>query len=317
MTNPEQLKRSNIVNALSRNFNMSRDMLNRTVSSGQYTTRRAVLHASGPNESWIFLVTQEDCMEPTFVTAYFTENGVTTKYELAATDGGFDVGPTAVIRYVTQWFRQRMRQVEAFSDPKVTQEMKQLLAEITQPHKDTVYSRSTVRGIEESDNGLVAQMLYKSESTTISGRIYKIIILRVQDYDGRDELYKAAFYTGASLDILSPVFGKVISCYNNGDHAGMLLALQDQNNSAGIYKLEKEDYPVSHTCVNITAPKCYDPTDPKTMLRDTTFTFLNTYRVVDSDAAIDDNKYLTLINDNGEEVARRATHFVELPRKDR
>jgi hypothetical protein len=39
--------------------------------------------------------------------------------------------------------------------------------------------------------------------------------------------------------------------------------------------------------------------------------------VVDSDAAIDDNKYLTLINDNGEEVARRATHFVELPRKDR
>ena len=60
MTNPEQLKRSNIVNALSRNFNMSRDMLNRTVSSGQYTTRRAVLHASGPNESWIFLVT---CVE--------------------------------------------------------------------------------------------------------------------------------------------------------------------------------------------------------------------------------------------------------------
>jgi hypothetical protein len=69
--------------------------------------------------------------------------------------------------------------------------------------------------------------------------------------------------------------------------------------------------------VNITTPKCVDPTDPKTPIRDTSFTFLRTYAVVDTEASIDSNKYITLINDDGDEVSRRATHFVELPRKDK
>ena len=97
----------------------------------------------------------------------------------------------------------------------------------------------------------------------------------------------------------------------------MLLALNDQNYNNGIYKLERSDYPSEHTCVNITAPKCYDPADPKTPIHDTSFTFLGLYKVVDTEAAIDSNKYLTLVNDDGDEVSRRANHFIDLPQKDR
>jgi hypothetical protein len=146
-------------------------------------------------------------------------------------------------------------------------------------------------------------VFYKSENTTISNQACKILMFVVTN-GNRDDVY-AACYPRLNDDL---PFKQLMSHYRNQRH-GTFMKLVVEHSRGLKCALSKVDPEIrDHAVVCLTQPRSPEG------IYDSSFQPMRSYRVL---SVVDsmDGQYLSLSNDEGQEVERRPNHFVRVPRR--
>jgi hypothetical protein len=148
-------------------------------------------------------------------------------------------------------------------------------------------------------------IFYKSENTTIRHLPFKILMFTVANKSGRHDVYTASFQRPkADRD-----FGTAMAHFKYGRHGRFMshISALARATSSGVV-LQRLESQQSQAVICLTQPK-----DEEGNV-DQHFTPLQSYVLNSVDESISSNVYLTMSNDAGREVSRKAQHFIMVPR---
>lgn len=157
-------------------------------------------------------------------------------------------------------------------------------------------------------NSPIVDVFYKSENTTLNQRAFKILMFTVVS-GNRNDVYAAAFDRAAA----DQAFRTLMAHYKYGRHGKFMsfatAVSRSQRSGMSMIRVEPELHQRNSVAICLTPPRDQEGNV------DQTFTALNAYVVTSSETIIDGTKYFNVINNDGEEVARRVQHFIMVPRK--
>lgn len=157
-------------------------------------------------------------------------------------------------------------------------------------------------------NSPIVDIFYKSENTTLNQRAFKILMFTVVS-GNRNDVYAASF-DRATAD---QAFRTLMAHYKYGRHGKFMSfatsVARSQHSGMSMSRVEPELHQRNAVAICLTQPRDQDGNV------DQTFTALNAYVVTSAETIIDGTKYFNIVNNDGEEVARRVQHFIMVPRK--
>ena len=147
------------------------------------------------------------------------------------------------------------------------------------------------------------EIFYKSECTQLNHVPHKIIMFVARDGDGRNDVY-AVSYPCIEGDTY---FKLLMAFYKSNSHGKFMNALDIHagNKFCDLQRVPAEIRECSAIC--LTQPKSEEG------IHDTSFVPMRAYRLLSSANNMDQRTYLSLINEDNEQVDRRANHFIIVP----
>lgn len=154
-----------------------------------------------------------------------------------------------------------------------------------------------------SNDQTFVDIFYKSENTTLNHQSHKIVMFTVSNGSNRDDAY-AACYPRVDQD---NHFRSLMGHHRNNRHGFFMKTLSDHL-KAGKCQYHRVDQDMRNSAVFcLTSPKSEEG------IQDPNFKPMHSYRLIGIENSIDGFDYLSLIDDQGNQVSRRANHFVRVP----
>lgn len=305
-------RRNTITKALTLALGLPEALLDRTLSSSEFSCKHILVHLSGPDESWYLSYRQSTEREPAFFEAVGSVAGAVRWLSVTTDEHLRD----AFIHNLLEFLRTKSADADLLQALQFQEAEKMF----KQAPVSALRVDDTIDAVLKRIRPVAINIIYKSERTTWLGRAYKILVLNVVDTEqGTNQVWGVIFHTETRTaspvegrrvpSLVNPVFNRIMALYRSGQHEAILPELHNSSNAAWIRSCIQCSVDGT-ACICITPPKL----DTDDEFYDDKVLPGHFYQLISEEKGMNNIVYYNVVGRDGVEISRRANHFIKVAR---